>query len=238
MYKSHSSIETPDDEIKIWRYMDFTKLVSLLDQSKLFLTRSDGFSDKFEGTYPTLIKSRREKISNQDIANQIVKISDDRRKRTFINCWHINEYESAAMWKLYLQSGEGVVIQSTIGKLKESLEIEERNLYIGKVQYMDYNQGSIPGNCPLKTFVHKRYSFAHEQEVRIIYQVDKELRDKQVDPDSPKGELIECNLESLIENIYVAPDSPGWFKDVVTSICKKYDVNVEVKQSNLDDIAY
>ncbi|WP_322372731.1 hypothetical protein [Bacillus cereus] len=234
MFKGHSSIETPAEEVKIWRYMDFTKFVSLLDQRKLYLTRSDEFADKFEGTYPTLIESRLGNISNQDIARQIIEISKKTRKRTFINCWHINECESAAMWNLYLKSEEGIVVQSTVGKLKESLKQEKKDLYIGKVKYKNYDVDYIEGDCHLKPFIHKRSSFEHEKEMRIIYQLDKQV---EVD-DVMVGEQIDCNLDALIENIYVAPESPGWFKDVVTSICKKYDIDVQVKQSKLKEVAY
>src|SRR5215469_15260960 len=32
----------------------------------------------------------------------------------FVNSWHMNDHESAAMWKVYLKSNEGVAIQSTV----------------------------------------------------------------------------------------------------------------------------
>jgi len=38
-----------------------------------------------------------------------------------INCWHMNDHESAAMWKLYLKSDEGIAIQSTYRKLKDAI---------------------------------------------------------------------------------------------------------------------
>ena len=42
MFKEHKAYRTPKDEnAKIWRYMDFTKFVSMLDKSALFFTRVD-----------------------------------------------------------------------------------------------------------------------------------------------------------------------------------------------------
>lgn len=35
---------------KVWRYMDFTKFVSLLDKRELWFTRADELNDPFEGT--------------------------------------------------------------------------------------------------------------------------------------------------------------------------------------------
>ena len=52
MYKEHPAFEKPSDEdIKIWRYIDFTKFVSLLDKQALFFARADRLSDPFEGSY-------------------------------------------------------------------------------------------------------------------------------------------------------------------------------------------
>lgn len=52
MYKEHPVFEKPENEnAKIWRYIDFTKFVSLLDKSALFFTRADRLGDPFEGSY-------------------------------------------------------------------------------------------------------------------------------------------------------------------------------------------
>ena len=59
MYKEHNSFESIDDNKKIWRYMDFTKFIDILENEALFFTRSDRFEDKFEGTLP--------------IANEVIK---------------------------------------------------------------------------------------------------------------------------------------------------------------------
>ena len=54
MYKNFPAVfESPQDEnAKIWRYMDFTKFVNLLDTSKLFFPRADKLGDPFEGSFP------------------------------------------------------------------------------------------------------------------------------------------------------------------------------------------
>lgn len=44
--------EPGDREIKIWRYMDFTKLVFSLEESGLFFSRLDRLGDPFEGSVP------------------------------------------------------------------------------------------------------------------------------------------------------------------------------------------
>ena len=44
------------------------------------------------------------------------------RKRVFINCWHANDYESEAMWRLYAQLfNNAVAIQTTYESLYENI---------------------------------------------------------------------------------------------------------------------
>jgi len=48
-YRQHAQISTPDINTKIWRYMDFTKFLSLLEKNAAFFCRADIIGDKFEG---------------------------------------------------------------------------------------------------------------------------------------------------------------------------------------------
>ena len=50
MYNFHPVFEQPSDvNVRVWRYLDFTKLVSLVDSRRLYFTRADKFEDPFEG---------------------------------------------------------------------------------------------------------------------------------------------------------------------------------------------
>src|SRR6202040_560368 len=39
----------------------------------------------------------------------------------YVNCWHMNEYESDAMWRLYSTANETICVQSTFKRLAEGL---------------------------------------------------------------------------------------------------------------------
>ena len=54
------------------------------------------------------------------------KINKHWPKYNAINCWHMNDHESAAMWKLYLKSNEGIAVQSTYETLRDSIIDEEK----------------------------------------------------------------------------------------------------------------
>ena len=66
--------------------------------------------------------------------NELLNLFDFNRKLTLINCWYQSEYESDAMWQLY--SNNGIAIQTTFGKLKNSFKNSNDNVLIGQVKYI------------------------------------------------------------------------------------------------------
>ena len=52
MYREIPDCRTPPDYTMLWRYVDFTKLVSMLEKNSLYFCRSDLPGDKYEGAYP------------------------------------------------------------------------------------------------------------------------------------------------------------------------------------------
>jgi hypothetical protein len=244
MYKEHPVFEKPENEnAKIWRYIDFTKFVSLLDKSALFFTRADRLGDPFEGSYSRVnIELRpevyKEKIPLDKLENlsQFYKIHI---KHIAINCWHLSEYESAAMWNLYLKSNEGIAIQSTFDLLKTSLKDENHDVFIGKVKYIDFEKDWMPEGNTLYPFVHKRKSFEHEKELRAIIQEFRYKKNGELDWSKPSfddGICARVDLGVLIDRIYLAPTSPKWLFELVKSITKKHKLDKDVLQSRLDDV--
>lgn len=130
MFEEHRVFNAPENKnIKIWRYMDFTKFLSFIDKKALFFTRVDQLEDKFEGTLSKYMldpeieekATEQEKVLLKQARERYASIYEPQRKKLAVNCWHMNEYESAAMWKLYLKTNEGIAIQSTYSKLTDSL---------------------------------------------------------------------------------------------------------------------
>jgi hypothetical protein len=163
------------------------------------------------------------------------------RKTMFVNCWHISEHKSAAMWKLYTQGNEGVAIRSTFGRLMECLRPATVEVFAGKVTYIDYRKQRIPDDNMLFPSMHKRMSFQHEQELRLLYW-DTDLA-VSYDPTAivwkegvcfKKGVAIDVDIGALIDKVFVAPTSQVWFKNLVQSILlEKYRIGTEVRQSDL-----
>lgn len=220
-------------EIKVWRYMDFTKFVSLLDTESLFFSRSDLFDDPYEGaTSHANIKLRPIVYKDRIPAEVLGRGAHDAERSkqwTYINCWHMNEYESAAMWKLYAQANEAVAIQSTFKLLQESLP---DNVYLGVVNYIDYETEWLPEGNTFWPYVHKRKAFEHERELRGVIQ--DYLNENSIIagmPNPPYGKCVEVPLSTLIQKVYISPTAPSWFADLVSAVVAKYGLAMEVSQS-------
>jgi hypothetical protein len=240
MYKEHPDFKSPQNEdAKIWRYMDFSKLVCLIDKSALFFARADKLGDPFEGSFskaniklsPIVYK---DKIPQEEII-KFRKIYIYRlRQFLVINSWYLNEYESAAMWNRYLKSNEGIAIQTSFKNLKNSLIDNRYNIYIGKVRYIDYEKDWLPEGNVFYPFLHKRKSFEYEQELRaIIAELGKSTDMKNKTP-FDDGIYVNVDLNMLIQNVYVAPTCPPWLTELIKSISNKYGLDKPVIQSELD----
>lgn len=222
----HPAFMPPADlNEKLWRYMDFTKFISLLEESALFFSCVSKLNDPFEGSLSKLNKQLRPLIYKNKDPDTVSSLVINLRNEVAVNCWHASDYESAAMWELYSKSEESVCIQSSYQKLSSVIG---NNAEIGTVQYVDYTNEYIPEHDPYLVFLHKRKSFEHESEVRAII---KKLSNK----NKGHGKMISVNLDSLIEKIFVSPNSPEWFLDLVTKTVSRYKLNKPVIQSSLAD---
>ena len=247
--KNHPIFREPNDpNIKIWRYMDFTKFVSLLECRSLYFARADLFEDTFEGSLSRATFTWRAGLYeglwlDPKELEKLSKAREKLRKQIFLNCWHMNARESAAMWKLYARSNEAVAIQSTYQLLHSCLP---ENTYVGQVQYIDYEEDYLAEDHEFRPYMHKRMSFEHERELRAMIYIPSDdpnrylsiaVKDREARVGEPVGDVgraVTVNLNALIERVYVAPTSPTWFNDLVLKVMNKYELNKPLINSALD----
>jgi hypothetical protein len=257
MYLKHGSEELPDDlDALIWRYMDFPKFVYMLESQSLFFCRPDYLDDRFEGTWgpaslqnieqelTELVKKGRTVIGGVDRQLQGHKRSAAlMRQCTAVNCWHLSQYESEAMWKLYIYAHQGIAVCSSVSKLIGSFPDDKALLvHVGKVKYIDFDTEPIPAGNLLTPFLYKRKSFEHERELRAvagkaeITESDDSFSLKVLnEPFSKPGEDVAVDLSELIASIHLAPGSPAWMERLVASVASRYGLDVPVVRSKLDD---
>jgi len=237
--RNHPVFREPDNlNVRVWRYMDFTKFVSLLALNALYFARSDLLGDAFEGAMPRdNFRFHSLLYAGLPVTPESMKKLSDRREQfrqqIYINCWHMNERESAAMWNLYVRSNEAIAVQSTYQLLHACLPAR---IYVGSVQYIDYENDFLPEDDLLRPFMHKRKSFEHERELRAIISLEAEDEDTWVGYTvGSVGRTVSIKLDDLIEKVYVAPTSPAWFADLVRSVMSKYGLDKPVVLSCLDE---
>jgi hypothetical protein len=219
--------------------MDFTKYVAMLQTGCLFFSRADRLDDPFEGTLSRRTMDawlgllRHHKLP-EHLAETPRRFAKAFRKHTFLNCWHLADHESAAMWQLYSKTNEAIAVQSTFAKLENVLP---DNAHLGVVRYVDYDTFVIPQGNTMWPFLFKRLSFEHEREVRAVMQ-DAPLRDNALDleaePAEP-GKLVSVDLASLISTLYVAPLTPDWYLDLVTNVTERYGFQYAVRRSRMEE---
>jgi hypothetical protein len=228
MYINNPNIKLPEDpNTVVWKYLDLSKFLDLLLSQKLFMSRSDKFEDQYEGTFsePTFEEIKKLSIDNPDFLN----FYKTHREKVAISSWHINEYESFAMWQIFTQNSEGLAIQSTIGRLQESLGPETNfNQYIGEVNYIDYKKEHIPFDDMFFPFLFKRKSFQYEREVRIISDIGESTIKIN------EGLKINVDINQLIEKIYIHPKSENWYKNLVIQLVKQLGFDFTIEKSDLE----
>lgn len=237
----------PTDAI-LWRYMDFTKFVSLLEKRALFFARADKLGDPFEGATPiNNIQARYTSLKSELSEKEILMYESLRvelRRFTLISCWHESSHESEAMWKVYSSANSGIAIKTNFDSFVASF-ITNEQIHIGQVKYIDYDSEKIPEDDLLSPYLHKRKSFEHEREVRAIIQhIPTEASPENIRnflsgeiptwPDMcDTGIYYEIDLNILIQEVVVDPSAPDWLLDLVSSVAERYNLQVPINKSHL-----
>jgi hypothetical protein len=245
-YETHPELpDITDPDTVLWRYVDLYKWLDMLQTSELHLTRADLMEDRWEGAYSDVNIAMRPSLYGKDwamMAPSMARIYEFGRTHTYLNCWYIGAGESYAMWKIYDAIGKGVAIRTTAGRLKDALVGSHKPALSGaKVQYVDYSTTLIPESNLFYPYVHKRLSFSHESEYRLLtmwtpeaLETDADGRAIRMKPDVPPSFLRETvDLNRLVEAVYVSPDAPGWAARVVEEVTGKYMTGLDICHSDL-----
>jgi hypothetical protein len=160
---------------------------------------------------------------------------------TYINSWHCSEIESAGMWDLYRKE-YGISIVSSVERMKESFTWEDE-IFPSRINYIDYETTFMPQGNAFWPFVHKRQSFEHEKEVRLVslsvgavralpHDVNAETLAKMAER-TPLGYQVPTDLEKLIAEVRIDPSAPIWLASTIVDVTKRMGFDFEVSQSVL-----
>jgi len=236
MFNEFRGFRPPKENVTVWRYINFIKFFDMIDSEELFFCRVDQLDDPFEGKF---------RLKDYEETRSIWQNEETIRKHYFVNCWHINEFQSDAMWRIYLDTKNGIAIKSNFENIVKSLEPTLDDIQISTIRYIDNNNVSfsdlrkeneiLDGWASINQFTYKRISFEHEKELRLYY-VDTPIPtvSKSVETRNPIDfKKIGINLDSLISEIVIAPFADPWFLDLIHRLLEKYNKTYKVSQSKL-----
>lgn len=102
---------------------------------------------------------------------------------------------------------------------------------------------------PISPLFVKRKSFEHENEIRLSYiKINnifpsrhpeekikfENMSKKELEEISKNGVSVDVDLKNLIEKIYIAPDAPSWFFEMVKTFLAKLNLkDIECEKSLL-----
>lgn len=235
MYKQHPDFELPLPGSVLWRYIGFTKFVSLLDKQALFLARADKLGDPFEGSLSKLnvaLQPHLYKDIPMEARRSLAYFRENMPRFVLISCWHSGDHESAAMWRLYSGERDGIAIRTDVEAFTQSF-LGEEDVHIGKVRYQDYENELVPERNMFSAYLTKRKGFEHEREVRALY-FKIPSTDKKIDYSSDIcdiGLYFDVNIATLVKEIVVAPYAEDWFLELVQSVASRYNLKAPVRRS-------
>ena len=242
--------EIPSLTASLWRYMDIAKFLCLLRDKSLYFARLDKLGDSWEGAkgakknkpiwddhylrfFQDAIRNPPEgytcEKTRDDIeadASRLLKELESNGSRelrtTYVSCWHENEAESEALWRLYCPpSTIGVAIRTTFGDLKLAFD-EDLSVELGRVKYLDFRSQFAGVND--STF-RKRKSLQHEQEVRAV------VRDRS--ETEGLGITRPINLDAFVKEVWISPFAPAWAESLLGDLLMRYSVSIPVRLSDL-----
>ena len=157
------------------------------------------------------------------------------RSNLYISCWYEEDHESDAMWKLYAGKA-GISVKTTYGRLMDNLR-DQDHLWAGRIKYIDYSLEPMPTSNAIAPFFHKRKEFEHEREVRVAiqyYEGESFYREEPI-PEEECGLCVKVDVGTLITEIVVAPGTQEWMLSTMRALGKRYELNVPIRRSNLED---
>lgn len=128
-----------------------------------------------------------------------------------VSCWHINEYENEALWKIYTNQGQGIAIETNVEKLEQSLDYHIKMTF-DKVRYENFDTNNLQKNNKHYWGFIKRKAFEYEKEYRAIALLDEKY--------FGRGCYIKTDLNVLIEKIHISPFMPKYFLDSIKYLCQ------------------
>ena len=240
--------EPTDPRSSIWRYIEFWKLQDLVQTGQLYLRRSDKLEDEHEGLPP----SEYERVLNlsrfdlNDIRERDHDIGSlaQFRQSFYVNCWHLDNGETATMWARY--GRDGVAIVSRYDLLKQALHPLPEKVMVGLIRY---GTKHLTGWNVIRFITTKREEYSPEREVRAMiwltdtgdgmnrhFDLNNRPHDRPIynpPPTLPEAIRRDIDVAALITEVVVSPFAPAGRLAEVRTLLAAAGIAASVRESPL-----
>lgn len=229
-------------------YMPLNGLKKIAEASEKQTSKQIEFTKKLRADYEQAKVKRgpNPKIEQQlqeiDIATSQsleakMNLFDKIAKAVMVNCWHANDSESEAMWKLYSDDGKGIAITTNIELLKRAINPihNDVRISIGKVKYIDFFDLALNAeDCIVDGDIlplTKRLSYKHENEIRMYTTPKFDIVTTEIEA---KPYLLPIDPLVLIDMVYISPYAKEPYISSTIEVCKMLGLNEnKIKHSDL-----
>lgn len=211
------------------------KLLEHIDQVQAHALLNSPFSEELK--YKAALEFEKLRDEAASHAARMESVYFNLMSCIVVNCWHKNDFESEAMWKLYSDSHKGIAIQTTAESLVESvIDLRSDIIFFSEIKYINYDSPSLtPGDCIVNGNIGpllKRTAFEHENEARLYFVPKKNYLD--LDEAKPAPEFIEVDINKLIHKVFISPYASEPFPSSVRCVLKMFGISDDkIVQSEL-----
>ena len=114
-----------NENLKISRYLDLTKLLDFIQFDRLYFRQVDKYDDVFEGSFPKVMYELAKGMPITDDGGistnkGIIEWTKQIRQSTYVSCWTAKTSECMALWNLF-GGKNGLCVQTDTETLIEEL---------------------------------------------------------------------------------------------------------------------
>jgi len=252
-------VTIPSPDTTIWRYVSYARFEQMIQESSIYLARLDQFSDFNEGTLTKAMQRRNQEemeIQGAKDLDSIIPFIHQffNHKYWYVSCWNSDKTQSNLLWRSYGTPKKDdkyqfkVAIKSSVAKLINSINVD--NLYLGKVNYLDFEKDDpFIGSDGIESgslVYTKQHEYKEENEIRLAFHDTASMCGGFLAnlPKTEKGITVPVNLSLLLDEVYIEAFPVDWEKlgknntgtvdkEYKKGLCKKDD-----KQKSMIEVLF
>lgn len=223
----------PRLNLEIGRYINYSKLESMLSTQTLFFCNASRFDDEYEGEIPL------------EFFDGWAQQSEENYRRLnelkshvyvpYVTCWTPYKTGNTKMWNEYA-SDNGVCIVSTVRQIFMLSRINSARMY--KVHYLDENEQI--GNMDVPFYIphdDERARFGLPSSARVFHAIKKhdfkeenEIRSIIYKNSQEAGLQIPFNFKGFVSRVVLNPKSNDQQKEAIIELLNRYSYTTIVEE--------